>query len=125
MVSLIPIFVHQICCFFDLLKNNFCLKSKYTKKNDKLTIWFYRKSQKISRKNLITVNSGLIQTRFVISSDEQITNCDLTDYYYNMDFVRNGKIQGSSLVFFKAHCSCISPLVKESPLYTSVIRCQI
>ena len=49
----------------------------------------------------------MIQTRFVISSDEQITNCDLTDYYYNMDFVRNGEIQGSSLVFFKAHCSCI------------------
>ena len=64
MVSLIPIFVHQICCFFYLLKNYICLKSKYTKKNDKLTIWFYQKSQKISRKNLITVNSGLIQTRF-------------------------------------------------------------
>ena len=109
MVSLIPIFVHQIYCFFYLLKNYICLKSKYTKKNGKLTTYLvYRKSQKISRKNPITVYSGLMQTRLVISSDEQITNCGLTDYY-NTDFVRHGEIQGSSLVFFKVHCPCVLP----------------
>ena len=29
--------------------------------------------------------------------------------FYLMDYVRHGKIQGRSLVFFKARCPCILP----------------
>ena len=59
-----------IACF-DLFKRDLFLKSKYLK-NAKITINFYRKSRKISRKKMH--NSGFVKTRFVNPSHEQIIN---------------------------------------------------